>query len=205
MPTPHGPGRLVTHRSPRPRANLALTHGAGGGIDARDLAALATGLVHHDVTVVLVEMPWVGAGRGIAPAPAVLDECFVAMLDRTRPRVPLVAGGRSAGARVACRTGRRVGAVGVLALAFPLHPPGKPEKSRADELDTGLPLRVLQGGRDPFGAPVEMPVGLGVDAIEGADHGFKVRRSDPLDQSAVLDLLVEKAAAFVARVTPPRR
>ncbi|MDO9377829.1 MAG: hydrolase [Nocardioidaceae bacterium] len=203
--TPHGPGRLVTHRAVRPRATLALTHGAGGGIDARDLVALARGLVRHDMTTILVEMPWVSAGRKIAPAPAVLDECFVALLDQVRPRVPLVVGGRSAGARVACRTGRHVGAVGVLALAFPLHPPGRPEKSRADELDTGLPLRVLQGTRDPFGGPIEMPLGVGVDPVEGADHGFAVRRSDPLDQAEVLSLLVERTAVFVERITPARR
>ena len=93
----------------------------------------------------------------------------LAALDRD---LPLFVGGRSAGARVACRTADAVGAVGVVALAFPLHPPGKPEKSRADELQVPVPLRIVQGMRDPFGRPDEFPPGIDVVAVPG-DHGLR--------------------------------
>ncbi len=135
--TPRGEARLVVRRAKRPIATLVLTHGAGGGIDAPDLVRLARTLPQQDVSVTLVEMPWRVAGRGPAPAPAVIDECYLAVLDDMRTRTPLVLGGRSAGARSACRIARGVGARGILALAFPLHPPGRPEKSRLEELAAG--------------------------------------------------------------------
>ena len=129
--TPHGEGRLVVHRSRQPSATLLLSHGAGNGIDTRDLEALARHLPGNGVTVVLFEQPWKVAGRGIATAPPTLDAAFVAAAGALRTRTPLIVGGRSAGARSAARTARLLGASGCLALAFPLHPPGRPEKSRA--------------------------------------------------------------------------
>ena len=98
------------------------------------------------------------AGKKPAPAPAVIDECYTAVLDSMRTRSPLVLGGRSAGARSACRIARGVGARGVLALSFPLHPPGQPEKSRLEELQRArVPTLVIQGERDPFGTPGGVP------------------------------------------------
>ncbi|MEO5651704.1 MAG: alpha/beta family hydrolase, partial [Marmoricola sp.] len=132
--TPKGEARLVLRRAKRPLATLVLTHGAGGGIDAPDLVRLARTLPQQDISVTLVEMPWRVAGKRVAPAPSVIDECFVAVLDTLRMRSPLVVGGRSAGARSACRIARDAGARGVLALSFPLHPPGEPTKSRLPEL-----------------------------------------------------------------------
>ena len=114
-----------------PIATLLLSHGAGGGIDAPDLVALARALPAQGVTVVLVEQPWRVAGRKVATAPPTLDAACVAAADALRCARPLVVGGRRAGARSAARTARELGASGCLALSFPLHPPGRPEKTRA--------------------------------------------------------------------------
>ena len=107
--TPKGDARIVGRRAKRPLATLVLTHGAGGGIDAPDLLRLARTLPQQDISVTLVEMPWRVAGKRLAPAPSVIDECFTAVLDTMRTRSPLVLGGRSAGARSACRIARDVG------------------------------------------------------------------------------------------------
>ncbi|MFJ2175255.1 MULTISPECIES: alpha/beta family hydrolase [unclassified Streptomyces] len=159
--TPAGDARITWHPAPHPRLVLALGHGAGGGIEARDLRALAAALPPLGVTVALVEQPWRVAGKKVAPAPATLDTGWRALwpaLAGREPGLGLVAGGRSAGARVACRTARELGARAVLALSFPLHPPGRPEKSRAAELlGSGVPTLVVQGGNDPFGKPAEFP------------------------------------------------
>lgn len=192
--TPQGQARTYRYQAPIPVATLLLGHGAGGGVESRDLQHLAQELPRRGITVVLVEQPWRAAGRKVAVRPPLLDEAFLAVCDRQRPRTPLIVGGRSAGARVACRTARQVGAVGVLALAFPLHPPGRPDRSRADELlAAGLPTLVVQGGRDPFGSPGELSVfrapSRRVAVVPGADHGFSIRVSDggPAAADAGLD------------------
>jgi predicted alpha/beta-hydrolase family hydrolase len=149
----------------RPVAALALGHGAGGGIGAPDLVAAADAGRSLDLSVVLVEQPYRVAGRR-SPAPArQLDAAWLAVLARLREgplgELPLVAGGRSAGARVACRTAGEAGVAAVLCLAFPLHPPGRgddPSKSRLPELDAvPVPVLVIQGERDPFGMPPSAP------------------------------------------------
>ncbi len=181
--TPHGPARVHRHQASLPVASLLLGHGAGGGVEAADLQRLAQALPRRGITVVLVEQPWRVAGKRVAVAPPVLDECFRAVADHLRPRTPLLVGGRSAGARVACRTAAQVGAVGVLALAFPLHPPGRPERSRADELTSvALPTLVVQGSRDPFGTPGELsPLRTPrrrLVVVPDADHSFAVRAAE---------------------------
>lgn len=127
--------------------------------------------------VVLVEQPWRVAGGRIAPRPEVLDDAWVQVLSALRLRGPLVAGGRSAGARVACRTAGRVGAAAVLCLAFPLHPPGRPEHSRVGELESvGVPVVVVQGDRDPFGTADELRSAApdaAVVTVPGGDHGLR--------------------------------
>lgn len=157
VPTPAGEARVTWHPATAGKARLvlAVSHGAGGGIEARDLRALAAALPARGITVALVEQPWRVAGKKVAAAPKVLDEGWRGLWPAlTRPGPPVVAGGRSAGARVACRTAAELGAAGVLALAFPLHPPGRPEKSRAQELlGAGRPTLVVQGSRDR-GRPV---------------------------------------------------
>jgi predicted alpha/beta-hydrolase family hydrolase len=200
VPTPKGDARLLVRRAKRPIATLVLTHGAGGGVDAPDLVRLARTLPQQDISVTLVEMPWRVAGKKLAPAPPVIDECFLAVLDSMRTRTTLVVGGRSAGARSACRIARQVGARGVLALSFPLHPPGRPEKSRLPELE-GARVRtlVVQGERDPFGTPAEFPDDVDLAVVPGADHSMKVPRSAPLSQEDALAVVLEATLEWVVR------
>ncbi|AEV88449.1 alpha/beta hydrolase [Actinoplanes sp. SE50] len=153
--TPRGPARVrITGPAGPARAQLFLGHGAGGGVDAPDLVAVHDAAVAAGVRVLLVTQPYRVAGRR-APAPAGhLDEGWAAVVRAHGvPGIPLIVGGRSSGARVASRTAADLGAAGVLALAFPLHPPGRPEKSRAAELPAGIPTLVVNGDRDPFGVP----------------------------------------------------
>lgn len=198
--TPNGPARLAAHRSKRPLATLLLSHGAGGGIEAPDLQALARRLPGQGISVLLLEQPWRVAGRKLAGSPASLDVALRSVVDQIRPRNPLVVGGRSAGARSAARCARELGASGCLALAFPLHPPGKPERSRLEEL-TGarVPTLVVQGERDTFGRPEEFPDGTEMAVIPGADHGFKVPKSGALTQEEALGVVVEATLEWVVR------
>ncbi|QWZ08903.1 hydrolase [Nocardioides panacis] len=198
--TPHGDARLHRDRSRHPVATLLLGHGAGGGVESADLAALAAALPRNGISVVRVEQPWRVAGKKIAPRPAVLDECFVAAADKLRVRTPLVVGGRSAGARSAARTARELGASGFVALAFPLHPPGRPERSRLDELQAvRVPALVVQGERDAFGRPEEFPSDLELTVVPGADHGFKVPRRGPVTDEEAMAIIVEAVLEFVVR------
>jgi len=203
--TPAGDARLtcIGAQGPR-RAKLVLGHGAGGGIEAADLQALAAALPAHGVEVVLVEQPWRVAGKRIAAAPKTLDAAWHAVLEHLHKRqdasgtAPLIVGGRSAGARLACRTGAATGAAAVLALAFPLHPPGKPEKTRADELTgSGLPTLIIQGATDPFGSAAEFPPLPGTHrlvALPAGNHEFAVRK----DQAPVLDTIVDAVAEWIS-------
>jgi predicted alpha/beta-hydrolase family hydrolase len=198
--TPHGEARLVTHRARTPVATLLLSHGAGAGIDTGDLEALARHLPRNGVTVVLLEQPWRVAGRKVATPPPTLDDGLRAAADRLRTRTPLVIGGRSAGARSAARCARQLGAVGCLALAFPLHPPGKPEKSRLHELqDVGVPTLVVQGERDTMGAPDEFPGDVDLCVVPGADHGFKVPKRGEVSQGEALEVIVESTLEWLVR------
>ena len=197
-----GEARLWVDDAERPSARCVLGHGAGGGPDAADLETLAERLPAAGVSVIRVEQPWRLAGRRVAPRPQVLDDAWVAALEVIPRDVPLVVGGRSAGARVACRTGAATGAAGVVALSFPLHPPGKPERSRQDELLGAaevLPCLVVQGERDTFGRPEEFPAGdYDVVRVPHADHGMKVPKSH--DQQAAVAAVADAVAAFVAGV-----
>lgn len=154
LDTPHGPARISPHPIERATGTLVLGHGAGGGVNAKDLRAATTAAHEAGFGVVLVEQPYRVAGRkSPAPAPQ-LDAAWIAVLQQLDIAGTLVVGGRSSGARVACRTAAEVEADGVLCLAFPLHPPGRPEKTRAPELNAvKLPTLVVQGESDPFGMP----------------------------------------------------
>ena len=175
---------------------LVLTHGAGGGIDAPDLLRLARTLPQQDVSVALVEMPWRVAGKKLAPAPPVIDECFTAVLDTMRTRSPLVLGGRSAGARSACRIARGVGATGVLALSFPLHPPGRPEKSRLEELQRRARHRPwsCRARTTRSAGPRSSPTTPSWSSYPAADHSLKVPKSGPLTQAEALAVVLEATA-----------
>ncbi len=197
--TDAGPARITWHRAQKPRLVLGVSHGAGGGIEARDLQALAAVLPAHGVSVALVEQPWRVAGKKLAPAPKTLDTGWRGIWPAlTAPGLPVISGGRSAGARVACRTATELGARAVLALSFPLHPPGRPEKSRADELlGAGVPTLVVQGGNDPFGRPAEFPGGdHRLIEVPYGDHGFAVPKRAETGQERALELITDGVAEW---------
>lgn len=162
LETPQGPARAHLHPADRPLGGLILGHGAAGGVTTPDLTAVTEVARSARFSVALVEQPYRVAGRrSPAPAPR-LDEAWSAVVAQLRDGelrgLPLIVGGRSAGARVACRTAADSEAVGVLCLAFPVHPPGRPEKTRQSELDAvELPTLVVQGASDPFGMPAPGP------------------------------------------------
>jgi uncharacterized protein len=162
--TPHGPARAHVTKVRGATGAVILGHGAGGGVGARDLGAAGEAAISQRFSVALVEQPYRVAGRR-SPAPArQLDAAWIAVVAHLRTRalrgLPLVCGGRSSGARVACRTAAQTRAIGVLCLAFPLKPPGRPDApSRQDELDAvNVPVLVIQGDSDPFGMPARGPV-----------------------------------------------
>jgi len=189
--TPHGPARAHLHPADDPVGALVLGHGAGGGVAARDLVAVTKAAVARGVSVALVEQPYRVAGRRSPARAAQLDAAWAAVVAQLAKRpltgLPIVSGGRSAGARVACRTAAETGAIAVLCLAFPVHPPGHPEKSRLDELDAvRVPVFVVQGDRDPFGMPPKRR-GRRVLVVEG-DHSL--RKGAAAYAEAVADWLV---------------
>ncbi|MFG3657674.1 alpha/beta family hydrolase [Streptomyces sp. NPDC047706] len=201
--TEAGTARVTWHRAKKARLVVAVGHGAGGGIEARDLLALAGALPRHGVSVARVEQPWRVAGRKLAPAPKTLDSGWRGLWPAlAAPGLPVVSGGRSAGARVACRTATELGAAAVLALGFPLHPPGRPERSRAAELlGAGVPTLVVQGGNDPFGRPAEFPEGdYELVEVPYGDHGFAVPKRAEIGQdeavAIITDAVVEWAGSL---------
>lgn len=158
--TGSGPALAQTDAAGRPRFLLVLTHGAGGGVGSKDILATRLAGLREGAVVVRVTQPYRVGGARAPRSPRRQDEAWLeitAALRAAHPGLPLVQGGRSNGARVACRTARRAGASAVIALAFPLHPPGKaddPSRSRAGELRAaGVPVLVINGDRDPFGIP----------------------------------------------------
>ncbi len=178
LDTPHGPAKAHVHPAAEARAVLVLGHGAAGGVTAPDLVKATSVASEVAVSVVLVEQPYRVAGRR-SPAPAHhLDAAWTAVVEQLLAGdlrgLPLIAGGRSSGARVACRTATATGAVGVLCLAFPLQPPRRaaPAPSRLSELDAvTVPTLVVQGSRDAFGIP---PAGRKRTVVQvAADHGLK--------------------------------
>lgn len=170
--TPHGPARVHVHEADDPVALLLLGHGAGGGVEARDLVAATRVALEQRVSVGLVEQPYRVAGKKSTPRAPVLDEAWTALVDQLDDLggLPLIAGGRSSGARVACRTAAATDAIGVLCLAFPLMPPSG--KTRQPELDAvRVPMLIVQGERDRFGMPE--PAGTREVAAVRGDHGLK--------------------------------
>jgi predicted alpha/beta-hydrolase family hydrolase len=210
IPTESGPARLHVAPADGARALLWLGHGAGGGVAAPDLTALAAGLPARGITVVRYEQPWHVRGGRVAPRPPALDAAWLESADAVHQLAagaPLLVGGRSAGARVACRTAATVGATAVVCLAFPLHPPSRPDRSRLEELRTPtVPVLVLQGERDTFGSAQQLQLevgdraGIRVVAIPGADHSMKVLKGSPVPPREVAALLVATIGDFVDEV-----
>jgi predicted alpha/beta-hydrolase family hydrolase len=206
--TPHGKAVAHVHRADLPRVALVLGHGAGGGVTSRDLVAV-TGVANAEgATVALVEQPYRVAGRR-SPAPArQLDAAWMAVVDHLLggelAGLPLIVGGRSAGARVACRTADTTGAIAVLCLAFPLQPPRRSKAAVADsrlpELEqVTVPTLVVQGARDPFGVP---PAGAHRTVVQvPGDHSL---RTDPQAVAAAVQswlsgVVVQVSKSEVAR------
>ena len=174
--TPQGTARVLLQHALEPKGALILGHGAGGSVSAPDLQVATRVALEEDFSVALVEQPYRVAGRTNAPSAPKLDEAWLAVMEELSFDVPVVVGGRSSGARVACRTADTVGAAGVLCLAFPLQPParasGTVPESRLGELDAvKVPVLVVQGQNDRFGRPPEGP-NRKVVVLEG-DHGLK--------------------------------
>jgi predicted alpha/beta-hydrolase family hydrolase len=198
--TPHGVANAHVHAVAGARAGLVLGHGAGGSVSAPDLTAVVDVARAAGITAVLVEQPYRVAGRR-SPAPAAqLDTAWISVVEQLRTDalqgVPLIVGGRSSGARVACRTAGSTSAIGVLCLAFPLHPPGRdgatpPPASRLPELEAvTVPTLVVQGLRDPFGMPPAGPQ-REVVRLQG-DHRL----------ASDLPALAAAVAEWLARIEP---
>ena len=208
--TPFGPANAHMRYADAPRAGLVLGHGAGCGVQAKDLVAVAHVAHSLGLTVALVEQPYRVAGRR-SPAPAhQLDAAWIAVIEHLLAgemrALSLVVGGRSAGARVACRTAATTGAAGVLCLAFPLQPPRRagagPAPSRLAELDAvTVPTLVVQGTRDPFGMPP--PAERRTVVRVAGDHSL---RTDPgAVGEAVRAWLKRKGWAAAASRPSPQR
>jgi len=211
--TPQGPGRFLVDRAAEQAALLVLGHGAGGSTAAADLQLLAQRLPPLGVTVARFEQPWRTAGRRVAGPPATLDEAWTAavgwLAEQAGEPGRLFLGGRSAGARVACRTAAGLGAVGVVCLAFPLHLPGRPEKSRAQELlSAGVPRLVLQGTKDSFGTADEIRAAIGSTAgirlveLPGADHGYRLAKANPFTPADLRTTVVAEVSALILGISP---
>lgn len=182
-------------------AAVVLGHGAGGGIEAPDLVGATEAARSAGLSVALMEQPYRVAGRR-SPAPASqLDEAWTAVVSQLRDGplsgLPILSGGRSLGARVACRTAAETGSVAILCLAFPLHPPGRPERTRLPELDAlRVPTLVVQGKSDPFGTPPDGP-NRTVVRIPGT-HSL---RSSATVAAAVSDWLAKVMPILTLRTT----
>src|SRR2546423_617964 len=211
--TPQGQANVHLHLAVEPRAALVLGHGAGGGVTSPDLVAVNDVARSEGVSVALVEQPYRVAGRRSPMTAPRLDAAWMAVVDHLRGGelggLPLVVGGRSLGARVACRTAEAAGAVAVLCLAFPLQPPRRsgaaPSPTRLPELDAvTVPTLVVQGARDRFGIPpagprrtvVQVPgdhsLRTDLDAVAGAEVvSVDARRFDVLVAEGELDAALE--------------
>ncbi|MGK8554221.1 alpha/beta hydrolase family protein [Nocardia gipuzkoensis] len=190
--TSAGPAEVELEQPRRPAFLLLLTHGAGGGVDTKDLLAVRDSALRLGGAVARVMQPYRVAGRR-APGSAVKqDEAWLEIVARLRgrKRIPLIQGGRSNGARVACRTAVAARARGILALSFPLHPPGKPENSRRDELlaPGDIEVVVVNGANDPFGIP-DPADAAEVRIIPGQPHSFR----------AGFDLIAETVTPWLER------
>ncbi|MET0695452.1 MAG: alpha/beta family hydrolase [Propionibacteriaceae bacterium] len=206
--TPQGPGRFYVDAAGQPTATLVLGHGAGGGVTAADLELLARRLPPLGITVARFEQPWRTAGGRVAVPPPRLDIGWRAgiewLVGQPWATPGLFFGGRSAGARVACRTANDFEVAGVVCLAFPLHLPGQPHKSRLPELLTPTaPRLVLQGSNDSFGGSAEVLAAVGeapgVKLVElpGADHSFRLAKASPFTPSDLRESVYAEVATFV--------
>lgn len=200
-PVPHGV----------PRASIVLGHSAGAGLQSPELVAVAQDLPGFGIEVVLVEQPWLVAGRRVADPAAKLDSSWVQAVSALRRSGVglrrLVVGGRSAGARVACRTVLSTKAEAVVAFAFPLRNPRNREASRAGELAAAaavVPVTVIQGTRDAYGEPADVATSaaeLGqrvlTIAVPFADHSFALSARATITGHEARIVIVEAARRVI--------
>lgn len=204
LATPRGPARLVVERSPGTTNRVALLfHGAGGDSNAAVLVGVRDALLEAGWDVARLDQPYRVAGRRAPDRAPYLDEVALLAVEAVRSDGALLLGGKSSGARVACRIARAAGASGVVALGFPLHPPGRPDRSRADELTgAGVPVLVLQGTRDTFGTPAEIRAAIGrrrgftLHEVAGGDHSFAARKAEGRSTSECLAEVAATAARW---------
>jgi predicted alpha/beta-hydrolase family hydrolase len=200
VPTPVGQGRITWYEAESdPRALVALGHGSATGIDAADLQALALALPEAGFTVALVTYPYrVNGGWGASEFE--LDTAWRALWPEFEKRgLPVVAGGRSAGSQVACRTAKALGARAVLALAYPLRGPG----SATELLASGVPTLIVQGGDDSYGRPGEfprLPASMELVEVAGSGHTFGTRA--PGGRERAMETITFAAAAWLERFFP---
>jgi predicted alpha/beta-hydrolase family hydrolase len=199
---------LYVDPAEQPNSLLVLGHGAGGGVAAADLELLAASLPAFGTTVVRFEQPWRTAGRTVSAPPPKLDEAWCGALawlvKQEWAQYPLLVGGRSAGARVACRTASDTDPAAIVCLAFPLHLPGRPEKSRVAELLLPTaPRLVLQGSKDTFGNAEEIRVAIGdtegisIVELPSADHGYRIAKSSAFTPAELRTTLVAEVSRFI--------
>jgi hypothetical protein len=177
--TAAGPARVLLEQPDRPAFLVVLTHGAGGLPDTADVLAVRDAARDLGAATALVTQPYRVKGARAPGSAAKQDAAWAEIVEvlrrdtsRDGAALPVVQCGRSNGARVACRTAREAGAAGVIALAFPLHPPGQPDKSRDSELrSAGTSVLVVNGDRDPFGVP-EPDETTDVVVLPGENHAL---------------------------------
>ena len=199
----------------RPVATLILAHGAGAPQSSAFMVDFARALAWRGCHAVTFNFPYTEQGRRLPDRAPALEACFrdVIATIRARPELaagPLVIGGKSMGGRMATHLAAQGVAelAGVVALGYPLHPPGRPEQHRAQHLaQIRQPMLIVQGSRDTFGTPEELrPVlaPLGARAtllvVEGGDHSFKVPKRGPITQEAVFARVQDEIAAWIGRL-----
>ncbi len=201
--TGSGAARVELDQPERPAFWLALTHGAGGGTDSQELLAARDAGCQLGAAVARVLQPYRVRGARAPGAPDKQDAAWLEVIGELRqrfPGIPLVQGGRSNGARLACRTAGAAGAQAVVALAFPLHPPGRPERSRAAELrGAGVPVLVVNGDRDPFGIPDDADASR-VVVLPGQTHALS-RRPEEIRQA--VESWLREVLVLSARLPAP--
>lgn len=199
----------------RALATLILAHGAGAPQSSTFMVAFAEALARRGCHAVTFNFPYTEQGRRMPDRAPTLEACFrdVIAAIRARPDLaagPLVIGGKSMGGRMASHLAAQGVAdlAGVVALGYPLHPPGRPEQLRAEHLARiRQPFLIVQGARDAFGTPEELRPALAslgatatLNVVEGGDHSFKVPKRGPITQEEVFERVQDEIARWIGQL-----